>query len=110
VVEELLPTAVTLMAQMNVDKWITFWLDGFLDKGQSCLPRGAASLFDVAFGTGANDVLPNRFSADASWDNVVKGQLGSWIAFATILTSIFVASEDVTAVEFYIISRQTVVK
>ena len=95
---------------MDVEEGISFWLDGFLDKGQSCLPRGAASLFDVAFGTGANDILPNGFSADTSGDDVVKGQLGSWKSFAAILTSIFVTSEDVPAIEFYIISRQTVVK
>jgi len=32
VVEELLPTVVTLVAEMNVNERIVFWLDRFLDE------------------------------------------------------------------------------
>jgi len=110
VVEELLPASVTLVAEVNVDERIAFWLDRFLDKSQARLPWCATTFFDIAFRTGTNNILPNRFAAHTSWDDVVKGQLAGRIAFAAILTSIFVTSKDVPTVEFYIVSGQAVEK
>ena len=109
-VEELLPTVVALMAEMNVNKRIAFRLDGFLDKLQSSLLWRSASLFHVAFRAGTNDIFPSGFAAHTPRDNVVKRQLAGWMAFAAILTFISIASEDVSAIKFDLVSRQTVVK
>ena len=71
-VEELLPTAVALMAQVNVDKRIAFWLDGLLDECHPCLAGGSTTFFHVAFRTGADHIFPGGFAAYALRDNMVK--------------------------------------
>ena len=58
-VEELLPSAVTLMAQVNMNERIVLWLDGLLDKRHSGLAGGSASFFHVAFCAGTNYIIPN---------------------------------------------------
>ncbi len=58
-VEELFPASVTLMAEVDVDEWIAFWPDGFLDEGQSGVFRGSAALFHIAVGAGADHICPD---------------------------------------------------
>lgn len=72
VVEELLPTAVAFLAKVNMDEWIVFWLDGFLDKRHTGLLWCLAAFLDVAAGAGTNHILPDRFAAHAPGDDVVK--------------------------------------
>jgi hypothetical protein len=110
VVEKLLPTVVTLMAEMKMDKRIVFRLEWLLDKGQSSLLWRSATLFHVAFRARTNNIFPSGFAAHTPWDNVVKRQLAGGIAFAAILTFISIASKDVSAIKFHFVSRQTVVK
>jgi len=110
VVEELLPTTVAGLAEMNVDKRIVFRSGGLLDEGHSGLLGSSASLYDVTFCAGANHIFPIRFSAHTARDNVVERQFAGRISLATILTSVFVASEDISSIEFDLVSRQTVVK
>lgn len=69
-----------------------------------------AALFDVAGGTGTYDVLPVSLAAQAAGDNVVKRKLAGRETLAAILAVVFVAGEDVPAVEFDLVSRQPVVK
>ena len=109
-VEELLPTVVTLIAEMNVNKRIAFRLDGFLDKLQSGLRWRSAALSHIAFRARTNNIFPSGFAAHTPGDNVVKRQLAGGIAFAAILTFISIASEDISAIKFHLVSRQTVVK
>jgi len=110
VVEELLPGTVAGLAEMDVDERIVSGFGRFLDQRHSCLFWGSASFFDVAVGAGADDIFPDRFAAHTAGDNVVERQLSSWVAFATILASIFVAGEDVSAVELDVVLRQTVIE
>ncbi len=108
--QELLPASVARMAEVDVDERIAFRLDGFLDKSQAGLLWSSASLYHITFCAGADHIFPIRFSAHTARDNVVERQFAGWIAFATILTSVFVASEDVSSIEFDLVSRQTVVE
>jgi len=110
VVEELLPASIAGLAEVDVDHRIVSGLDGFLDKRQSGLFRHSASLFDVAVGAGADDIFPVRFAAHTAGDDVVEREFAGREATATILAAIFVAGEDVSAVEFHIVLRQAVVK
>jgi len=59
VVEELLPTVVALMSEVNVNKRIAFRLDGFLDELESGLFGRSAALFHIAFCAGANHIFPD---------------------------------------------------
>ena len=85
-------------------------LDGLLDKGHSGLPGSSASFFHVAFCAGTNYIFPNRLASHTLRDNVVKRQLAGSLSFAAILTSAFIASEDVSPIKFHLVSGQTVVK
>jgi hypothetical protein len=98
------------MTQVNVDKGVVFWPDRFLDKGQSRLLWRSSAFFDIAHRAGTNYIFPDCFATHTPWDNVVKGQFTGRISFAAILTSIFITSEDVSAIKFDLVSRQTVVK
>jgi len=72
VVEELLPATVALMAQVNMNERIVFWLDGFLDERHACLFRCSAAFFDIAIGAGTNDIFPDGLAAYAPRDNMVE--------------------------------------
>ena len=56
VVKELLPAAVALMAQVNMNEHIVFRLARFLDERHSCLAGSSAALFHIAFCAGTNDI------------------------------------------------------
>ena len=71
-VEELLPASVSLMAEVNMNKRITLWLDGFLDKFHAGLSWGSAAFFHVALRAGTNYISPDRFAAHTSGDDVVE--------------------------------------
>ena len=87
-----------------------FWLEWLSNKRQPRLFGSLTAFFDVAFGAGTNNIFPDGFAAHTPGDNVVKRQLAGWIAFAAILTFISIASKDVSAIKFHLVSRQTVVK
>ncbi len=71
-VEELFPAFVAVMVQVDVDERIVHGLDGFFNKLHACDFRSLASFFDVAFGTGTDDVFPCCFAAHTSRDDVVE--------------------------------------
>jgi len=75
VVEELLPGVVSLVAEVDVDERVVLRLDGLLDECHTGQLWSPASFFDVAAGTGANDVFPDGFSAHASRYDVVERKL-----------------------------------
>jgi len=110
VVEELFPGSVSLVAEVDVDEGIVLWLDGFLDEGHGGLLGRPASLLDVAIGTGADDVIPHRFSAHTPGDDVVERELTGGEAISAVLAFVLVASEDVSAIELDIGAREAVVK
>ncbi len=87
-----------------------FWLEWLLDKLQSSLLWRSAALFHVAFRARTNNIFPSGFAAHTSGDNMVKRQLAGRIAPAAILAFIFVASKNVSAIKFYLASRQAVIK
>ena len=72
VVEELLPTAVSLPAQMDMNKRIVRGLDGFCNEFNTGLFGCSAAFFYVAFGAGADYICPERFAPHTARDNVVK--------------------------------------
>ena len=71
-VEELLPTTVAGLAEMDMDKRIVPGFGGLLDQRHSGLFWGSASFFDVAVGAGTDDIFPDRFAAHTAGDNVVE--------------------------------------
>ena len=109
-VEELFPALVPAVAEMNVDERILFRLYGFLYKVHPCVLWSSTAFVNVAFGAGTDYVFPNRLAAHTSGNNVVEGQFAGRKAFAAILTSVFVASEDVSTIKPHVASRQTVVE
>jgi len=110
VVEELLPTAVAVLAQVNVDERIVLWLEGLSDKRQAGPLRRSAAFFDITAGAGTNDILPNRFSAHRPGNHMVQRQLAGRILSAAILAPVLVAGKDIAAIELHIAGRQPVIK
>jgi len=110
VVEELLPGSVAGLAEVNADERVVLRFCGFLDECQAGLLWSSAAFFHVAFGAGTDHIFPIRFSACTARDNVVEGKLAGGETPAAILAGVFVAGEDVAAIEFYLVSRQTVVE
>ena len=72
VVEELLPTTVAFLTQVDVDKRIVPGLDGLSDERQARLLGHSAAFFNIAVRAGANHIFPNRFSAHSSRNDVVQ--------------------------------------
>ena len=72
VVEELLPATVTLMAQVDVNKWIVFRPNWFFDECHLRLFWSSAAFFDVTISTGTDNIFPDGFSTHAAGDNMVK--------------------------------------
>lgn len=93
-----------------MDEGIALGLNGQLDKGHIGLSGGAASFPDVAICAGADDVFPGGFSADTAGDNVVEGEFAGGEFFAAILAGVSVAGEEVSAVEFDVVSWEAVVE
>ena len=71
-VEELLPTAVALVAEVNIDERVTFWPDWFFDEFHSGFLGSPTAFFDVAFRAGANNVLPDGLASHAAGDDMIK--------------------------------------
>lgn len=109
-VEELLPASISLMSEVDMDKWVVPGLLWFLNKCQAGLSGSSAAFFDVAVRAGTNDVRPDGLSAHISWYDVVERQFRSRELFSAVLTVVFVTGEDISAIELYIISRQPVVE
>ena len=91
VVEELLPTAISVMAQMHVNHGIAFWSDGFCDEGYVGLFRSSAALLDVAPGTRTDDVFPDGLSSGTPWYHVVQRQFGSGELLSAVLANVIIA-------------------
>ena len=104
-VEELLPAMVALFTEMDVNVRIVPRLDGLLDQLHPGVLWSSAAFSDVAGCAGTNYVFPDRFAAHASGDYVVERQFAGRITFAAILTSVFIAGEDVPAIKLYFVSR-----
>jgi len=67
-----------------------------------CLLWRATTLFQVAVQTSGGDILPTRNAAQATWDDVVEGQI---VARPTILAFELVAQEQVETREGGIFRR-----
>ena len=89
---------------------VVFGFGGLLNQSQSRLLRRSAAFLHVAVGAGTDDIRPSGLAARASWNNVVEREFAGGLFFAAILAAVFVAGEDVPAVEFYLTSGQAVVK
>ena len=95
---------------MDVDKRVALGFYGQLDKGHIGIFWAASAFFDVAVSAGADNVFPGRFAADTAGDNMVERQLACRKFFTAILAAVLVASKEVSAIEFDVVSRQAVVK
>ncbi len=109
-VEELLPAFVAGLAEVNVHKRIVPRPDRGADKREAGLLWGPAAFFHVASGAGTNHIRPVRFSAHTARDDVVERKLAGVVTFAAILAGIFVAGEDVAAIELDLAAREAVVE
>lgn len=110
VVEELLPGAVSLVAQVEVEHGAVLGLDGLLNQEHARLLGSPAAFPGVAARAGAYDVLPGRLAAQASGDHVVQREFRHREAFAAVLAVILVPGEDVAAVEFHVAAGQAIVE
>ena len=109
-VEELLPASITVVVQVDMDKRIVLWFNGFFYKLHPSDFRSSASFFDVTGRAGTDNIFPGRFAAQAPRDDMVKGQFAGREVLAAVLAVVPVACEDVTAVKLYFRSRQAVVR
>ena len=71
-VEELLPASVAVVVQVDVYEGVMPGSNGFFNKLHMCGFGRSASFFNVALGTGTDDVLPCCFAAHTPRDDVVE--------------------------------------
>ena len=109
-VEELLPAFVSFMAEVDACQRVMSGFYRVLDKFHAGDFRSSAALFDVTGRAGTNDVFPRGFAAHGPGDYMVERQFAGREALAAVLTSVFVAGEDISAIEFHFVSRQAVVE
>ncbi len=109
-VEELLPGAVSLVPQVDVDERVVPGPDGLLDQRHAGLFRCLAPLPDVARRACADDIRPNRLAPHTPRNNVVQRKLAHRESLAAVLASVFVAGEDVSTIELHFRPRQPIVK
>ena len=109
-VEELFPTLISVVPEMDVGERVVSGSGGFFDQLHAGVLRAPAAFPDVAGRAGTDDIFPDRFAADTSRDYVVERQFAGWEAFSAVLADVFVAGEDVATVELNFVSRQAVVK
>jgi hypothetical protein len=95
---------------VDVNEGVVSGFGWFLDEGHTCRVGSSAAFSHVAGGAGTDDICPDGFAACASWDYVVEGQFAGGLLFAAVLTAVPVTREDVSAVELYFGSGQTVVE
>jgi hypothetical protein len=72
VVEELLPAAITLMAQEDMKKRIMLRFYGLSEKRHTGLSGGSPGLFDITFCAGTDNISPNSFPSHTPRYNVVE--------------------------------------
>jgi len=110
VVEELFPTLVSVVPEMDVGERVVSGFGGLFDQLHAGVFRAPTALPDVAGRAGTDDIFPDRLAANTSRDYVIERQFTGWEAFAAVLADVLVAGEDVAAVELHVVSRQAVVK
>ena len=71
-VEELFPASVSVVAEVDVDEWVVFWLDGLLNELHPGVLWSLAAFLDVAGCAGAHNILPDSFAAHTPWYDVVE--------------------------------------
>ena len=109
-VEKLLPAAITVMAQVNMQKGIVpgfYWLP---TKRHTGLAWCSTGFLHIALCAGTDNISPNGFSAHTPRNDMVERQFACRLAFSAILTPVLVPGEDVSAIKFYLAARQTIVK
>ena len=110
IIEELLPTAVTLVVEMYMNNRIAPRFDGFGDEFHMGLFRGPTALLDITLCARTYHILPRRAAPHTPWYHVIKRQLRRWMLFAAILAQIAVASINIPAIELDRRPRQTIIE
>lgn len=70
-VEELPPRTITSIRKLYLQAGIVVWLLGYFDEAHIRLFRRSASLFDVAFKTTADQIIPGRPTTLRARNNVI---------------------------------------
>src|SRR5437867_3942895 len=99
IIKELLPGAVALIGQPDIDNRRALRLVRLGDEMEMCLLGRAAAFLDVALHAAADDVLPGALAALRFGDDVVERELGCGHLLAAVLTAAAVAGVDIAAVE-----------
>ena len=97
------------MRQLLAEDRAAFRLDRLLEQSHAGFVGIAASLANIAFQTGTNDVLPVCQSTPATRNDVIEAQLVSRKSVATVLAAIFVTQKDVPTVELNHVLGEVVV-
>jgi len=110
VADELFPAVVSLVAEVNMYEGVVSGTDRFGDKRHVGFFRCPPAFFNVALHTRANYIRPRRLPPGASRYHVVERQFAGREFPSAVLAVVFIASEDISAVEFHIALRQPVIK
>lgn len=108
-VEELFPTLVTVMGQMDVNDGVSLGSNGFCDQRHPGLIGRAAPFAGVTARTGTDQILPSGFSPGAPGDNMVQRQFRRGKSFPAILTPIPVPGKNIPSIKFHRRSWQTII-
>jgi len=109
-VQKLLPTVISFVAEMNMDNRIALGFERFLNQFHIGLLRRSPAFSDVALCTGANYIFPSALTAETSGNDMVKRQFRGREFFPAVLTAVSVSGKKIAAVEFDGLTRQAVIE
>jgi len=109
-VQELFPTVIARVPQMDMYERIAVRFPGFFDEFHVGLSRSPPPLLGIASNAGTHNVLPHGFPPQAPGKHMIKRQLLRRKVLTTVLASIMIPGKQIPPVEFHLIARETVIK
>ena len=109
-IDEMPPTFMLGSRKGDLHKWTPLRPLGFADKMHVRFLRQAVAFACIARDARANHIFPCRRSTSFARHDMIEIQLVALKNLATILTSVFVALENVVTRELYFLFRETIEK
>ena len=107
--EKLLPAGILPFGELHVEGGIAGRFGRILTQRHPRFLRSPSPFANVALEAGAHDIFPRHLSATTAGNDVVERQMRLSESLSAILTFVFVAQENVPAVELHDVTRHAVV-
>ena len=107
-VDKVLPTIVTVQAEVNLNEGAPFRAFRFTDQMQASFVWSSVRFPCIARDAGADNIFPGGWTTAIARSDVVKVQILSIKNASAILAGVLIAFEDVVPGEFNFFFRKTI--